>query len=107
MTNESLSFLPASARGYLARRRESRLQHQREELLGRAFCEGCRARYAGLRCKPPERYHVQIGLDLPGEWIAGWATVDRQLFREGLVAARQQQAPATDAARARGRQQTA
>ena len=82
MTDESPMFLPASARGYFARRPAARLQRRRDQMMSRAFCEGADARLAGLRCKPPAAYHVEIGLDLPGEWIAGWATVDRQLFRE-------------------------
>ncbi len=82
MTEGLPMFLLAPARGYFARRRAARLQRRRDMMMSRAFCDGADARHAGLRCKPPAAYHVEIGLDLPGEWIAGWATVDRQLFRE-------------------------
>jgi len=107
MSDETLPFLPAPARGYFARRREARLQRRRDVMMSRAFCEGAEARHAGLRCRPPASYHVGIGLDLPGEWIAGWATVDRQLFREAAEAAGRPPAQDRSSARATGRQQTA
>ena len=107
MTGDGVPPPPAPAGGLLARRRAARLQRRRDQLMSRAFCEGADARHAGRRCRPPSGLHVEVGMDLPGEWVAGWATVDRQLFREAAEAAGITAPARSTTARPSGRQQPA
>jgi hypothetical protein len=50
-----------------------------EAKLRSVFEEGYRARALGLPCVPPAGHRIELGFDLQGEWIAGWAKAEREL----------------------------
>jgi hypothetical protein len=65
------------------RRRERRQQEHKDLVLRRVYLEGIEARRNGQPCAAPAGYEVEIGFDLVGEWIAGWAQADRELGEDG------------------------